>query len=63
MCFHNWSKWSEAFDQQVSPATSLKQQSKVCKECGKIRIRNLWLSTYTASKTINEALEAQHGSE
>jgi hypothetical protein len=32
ICFHNWGKWSEAFDQQVSPDTAIKQQSKVCEE-------------------------------
>jgi hypothetical protein len=53
---HEWSLWSEVFNQQVEPATSRKQQAKTCKKCGIIKLRFVGLSTYTASDLINKAL-------
>lgn len=61
-CFHSYSKWSKARDQDVSRDTSTKKQIAVCSKCGAIKLRSILWSDYTNARTINEALEEMNGS-
>ena len=56
ICLHDYSKWSEAFSQNVASETSKKMQAKVCTKCGSIKLRYIISSTYVLAVTINQAL-------